>query len=53
MGRFFLPNFYGSSKCSAKASIEKLDIYFKLNKVLEMETIKVAAMHFEGEAHDW
>ena len=26
MGRFFLPNFDGSSKCSTKAWVEKLDI---------------------------
>ena len=53
MGRFFLPNFDGSSKISAKAWVEKLDIYFQLNKVPEMEAIKIAALHFEGEAHDW
>ena len=53
MGKLFLPNFDGSSKCSAKAWVEKLDIYFQLNKVPEMEGIKIAALHFEGEAHDW
>ena len=30
-----------------------MDIYFQLNKVLEMEAIKIAALHFEGEAHNW
>ena len=53
MGRFFLPNFDGSSKCTAKSWVEKLDIYFQLNKVLEMEAINIAALHLEGEAHDW
>ena len=53
MGRFFLPNFDGSSSSSAKAWVEKLDIYFQLNKVPEMEAIKIAALHFEGEAHNW
>ena len=52
MGRLFLPKFNGSSKCSAKEWVEKLDIYFQLNKVPEMEAIKIAAMHFEGEAHN-
>ena len=28
MGRFFLPKFGGSSKCTAKSWVEKLDIYF-------------------------
>ena len=53
MGRFFLPKFHGSSKCNAKSWIEKLDIYFQLNQVPEMEAIKIAALHLEGEAHDW
>ena len=53
MGRFFIPNFYGSSKCSTKAWVEKIDIYFQLNKVPEMESINIVALHFEGEAHNW
>ena len=53
MGRFFLPKFDGSPSCSAKAWVEKLDIYFQLNKVLEAEAIKIVALHFEGEAHNW
>jgi len=53
MGRFILPNFDGSSKCSSKSWVEKLDIYFQLNEVPEMEAIKIATLHLEGEAHDW
>ena len=53
MGRFFLPNFDGSYKCFSKSWVEKLDIYFQLNKVPEMEAINIAALHLEGEAHDW
>ena len=48
-----LPKFYGSSTCSSKAWVEKLDIYFQFNKVPEMEAIKITALHFEGEAHNW
>ena len=48
----FLPTFYGSSKCSAKAWVEKLDIYFQLNQMMEVEAIKVATLDLEGEAHD-
>ena len=53
MGRFFLPNFDGPSKCTAKSWVEKLDIYFQLNQVPEMEAIKIVALHLEGEAHEW
>ena len=53
MGKFFLPKFDGSSKCTAKSWIKKLDIYFQLNQVPEMEAIKVAVLHLKGEAHDW
>ena len=28
IGRFFLPNFDGSSKCTAKSWVENLDMYF-------------------------
>ena len=49
VGRFHLPTFDGSSKCSAKAWVEKLDIYFQLNQMAELEAIKVAALHIEGD----
>ena len=49
----FRSNFDGSSKCTGKSWIEKLDIYFELKKVPEMEAIKIASLHLEGEAHDW
>ena len=53
MGRFFLPKFDGSSTSSTKAWVEKMDKYFQLNKFPEMEAIKIAALHFEGVAHNW
>ena len=53
MGRLFLPNFDGSSKFTAKSWLEKLDIYFQLNKVPEMEAIKITLLHLKGEAHEW
>ena len=52
MGRFHLPTFDGSSNSSAKAWVEKLDIYFQLNQMAETEAIKVAALHLDGEAQD-
>ena len=36
MGRLFLPNFDGSSTNSTKELVEKLDIYFQLNRVPQM-----------------
>ena len=30
-----------------------MDIYFQLNQMAETEAIKIAALHLEGEAHDW
>ena len=53
MGRLFFPKFNGTPSCSAKAWVEKLDIYFQLNKVPEVEAIKIVALYFEGEAHNW
>ena len=53
MGRLFLPKFDGSSTSSTKAWVENLDIYFELKKVPKMESIKIAVLHFEGEAHNW
>ena len=48
----FLPTFDGTSKHIAKAWVEKLDTYFQLHKVSEMEAIKIAALHLEGEAQE-
>ena len=53
IGRFFLPTYYGSPKCTTKAWVEKLDTYFHLNRVSEIEAIKIVALHLEGEAHEW
>ena len=33
--------------------MEKLDIYFQLNQMLETKAIKVATLHLDGEAQDW
>ena len=50
---FFLPAYDGTPKCTYKAWVEKLDTYFQLNKVSEIEAIKIATLHLEGEAHEW
>jgi len=45
MGRLFLPTFDGSSKSSAKAWVEKLDVYFQLKQMKEGEKIKISMLH--------
>ena len=51
--KYIKPNFDVSSKYTTKSWVEKLYIYFQLTQVPEMEVIKIAALHLEGEAHDW
>ena len=53
IGRLFLPAFDGSSKCTSKSWVEKLDIYFQLNQVPKIESINIVALHLEGESHNW
>ena len=53
MSRFHLPTFDGSLNSLAKSWVEKLNIYFHLNQMAEMEAIKVATLHLDGEAQDW
>eukprot|EP00253_Pinus_taeda_P016285 PITA_16285 len=53
ISRFHFPTFEGSTNSSAKSWVEKLDIYFQLNQILEEEAINVATLHMEGEAQDW
>ena len=53
MGRFFLPAFDGLSNCVAKAWVEKLDIYFQLNQVPNIESIMIEELNLEDEAHEW
>ena len=53
MGRFFLPTFDGLPKCTTKAWVEKLEIYFQLNRFSKVEAIKIAMLHLEGGAHEW
>ena len=50
---FFLPTFDGTPKFTTKEWVEKLDTYFQLHKVFEIEAIKIVALHLAGEAQDW
>jgi hypothetical protein len=53
VGKLTIPSFDGSSKCIAKAWVQKLDTYYNLNRMTEIEAINFATLHFEGEAHEW
>jgi len=53
VGKLTIPSFDGSSKCIAKAWVQKLDTYYKLNQMTETKAISFATLHLEGEAHEW
>ena len=53
MGKLTIPSFDGSSKSSARAWVQKLDTYFQLNQMTEVDAIKLATLHLDGEAHEW
>jgi hypothetical protein len=53
VGKLTIPYFDGSSKCTTKAWVQKLDTYYKLNQMTETDAISFATLHLEGEAHEW
>jgi hypothetical protein len=53
VGKLNIPSFDGSSKCIARAWVQKLDTYCKLNQMTETKAINFASQHLEGEAHEW
>jgi hypothetical protein len=53
VGKLTIPSFDGSSRCTTRAWVQKLDTYYKLNQMTEAEAISFATLHLEGEAHDW
>jgi hypothetical protein len=53
VGKLTIPSFDGSSRCTARAWVQKLDTYYKLNQMTEAEAISFATLHLEGEAHEW
>ena len=40
-------------KCTARAWVQKLDTYYKLNQMTKTKAISFATLHLEGEAHEW
>jgi hypothetical protein len=53
VGKLTIPSFDGLSKCTARAWVQKLDTYYKLNQMTETEPISFVTLHLEGEAHEW
>jgi hypothetical protein len=53
VGKLTIPYFDRSSKCTARACVQKLDVYFKLYQMTEIEDIGFYTLHLEGEAHEW
>jgi hypothetical protein len=51
VGKITIPSFDGS--CTARAWVQKLDTYYKLNQMTKIEAISFASLHLEGEAHEW
>ena len=53
VGRLTIPNFNGSSSCSVRIWVQKLDSYFQLNPMTQTYAIKLATLHLDKEAHEW
>jgi hypothetical protein len=53
VGQLTIPSFDGSSKYTARAWVQKIDTYYKLNQMTEIEAICFTTLHLEGEAHEW
>jgi hypothetical protein len=53
VGKLNIPTFDGLSRCLAQEWVQKLDTYFKLNLMTELESIDFATLHLDGEAHEW
>jgi hypothetical protein len=53
VGKLNIPTFDESSRCSAKAWVQNLDTYFKLNPMMESKSIGFATLQLEGEANEW
>jgi hypothetical protein len=53
VGKLSIPSYDGSSRCSARSWVQKLDTYLQLNPMTEAEAIKFATLHLDGEAHEW
>ena len=53
IGKVPLPTFDGSSQSSANTWVQKLDVYFQLNPMVEEDALKMAILHLDGDANEW
>ena len=53
IGKVPLPSFDGSSQSSANTWVQKLDVYFQLNPMVEEDALKMAILHLEGDSNEW
>ena len=48
-----LSTFDVSSQSFANTWVQKLDVYFQLNPMVEEDALKMAILHLEGHANEW
>ena len=53
IGKLPLPTFDGSCQSSANTWVQKLDVYFQLNPMVEEDALKMAILHLDGHANEW
>ena len=47
-----LSTFDGSSQSSAKTWVQKLDVYFQLNPMVEEDALKMAILHLDVDVNE-
>ena len=53
VGMLTIPHFKGSRGCSTRIWVHKLDTYFQLNPMTNVDAIKLATLHLDEEVHEW
>lgn len=48
-----IPYFDGLGKTILRAWVQKLDTYFKLNPMKDLEALKYATLYLDGMVHEW
>ena len=51
--KFPLPTFDGSPRSSANTWVQKFDVYFQLNPMVEEDALKMDNLHLDGYANEW
>jgi hypothetical protein len=52
VGKLTIPSFDGSSKCTARSGVQKLDMYYKLNQMIETEVSDSCAFERQLDGQD-